>query len=194
MCGPHRARSGWAPGNPGLPFGSLPAAAVPCDTVPGALLEPCWQLIPIATGVPEIFEITPSSSSSLLWKLGNRPLRAGQRPRGLLARCGEVSVFLLSTRGQLDGCAPGCPVVHALSPVHPRVIPRACGRRRVLTGRFRGSPRRHRRSATGCRFGRAVRDVRLRRSRAVTPRATLRPQTVHILGDNSSTSRPRRGW
>src|SRR3712207_1836652 len=71
-----------------------------------AVLRPSERSVPTQSVVREFSEITPSSSSSLVWKLGNEPLRAGQRANGPVGPLWAVSVFLLSTRGQIDGCAP----------------------------------------------------------------------------------------
>src|ERR1700745_4193889 len=82
-------------------------------------------MIPTLSGVREFSEITPSSSSSLVWKLGIRVLRAGRSRYGHVCPMWAGGLVLLSTRGQNDGCAPATAVVHDLSPARTRRVPRA---------------------------------------------------------------------
>src|ERR1700712_3721145 len=46
----------------------------------GDLPDALFPAFPTETGVGEFLEITPSSSSSHVWKLGTEPLPAGQPP------------------------------------------------------------------------------------------------------------------
>ncbi|TQN40716.1 hypothetical protein FHU33_0065 [Blastococcus colisei] len=142
-----------------------------------------------------ISEITPSSSSSHVWKLGIEAVRAGQVPTTAVGRLWAVTVDLLSTRGHLDGCSPSSVGVHPLSPVSPCWIPRSCPARRrrrsVLRDRDRGMfaiP-----AGQGGIQGRiGVGGSTVGRRASVTsgdPSGTRSPQPVHIPGDNFSTSR-----
>ena len=80
--------------------------------------------VPTQSVVQGFIEITNSSSSSHVWNLGTTPLRAAQRANAPVGRLWVVSVFLLSTRGHLDGCAPTSGAVHPLSPASPGGVPR----------------------------------------------------------------------
>src|SRR3954451_1403698 len=79
--------------------------------------------VPTQTGVRENFEISPSSSSSLVWKLGRTTVGAGRHAHRHVGPLWVAGVFLLSTRGQLEGRAHDRGSVHGLSPVRPRPIP-----------------------------------------------------------------------
>ena len=111
-----------------------------------SVLQALWardRSFPTQSVVQGFIEITNSSSSSHVWKLGTTPLRAAQRPNGPVGRLWVVSVFLLSTRGHLDGCAPTSRAVHPLSPASPCSSPQARAqavRRTGDAGRPRRSP------------------------------------------------------
>src|SRR6476619_6538369 len=70
---------------------------------------------PTQSVVREHLGISPSSSSSQVWKLGIGALRAGGTHDGPVGRLWAVSVSPVSTRGQLDGCAPMRPPLPCLS-------------------------------------------------------------------------------
>src|SRR3712207_1135193 len=84
------------------PSRSLPPRAqrcrLPVGTGGNGPWSPLWQLIPTPTGVRENSERTPSSSSSLVWKLGNEVLRAGQRTTVAVGPLWGRGGRLLSTR------------------------------------------------------------------------------------------------
>jgi hypothetical protein len=125
-----------------------------------------------------------------------RPCRSARN--GAVGRLWVVSGVLLSTRGHLDGCAPGRRAVHLLSPGYPRPVPRSCPGpwpggapgpwfggsahvRRVYT--LAGGPGGP--GAVGRRNGTGPAQVtsgQLTHARS--------PQAVHIPGDNFSTCRP----
>src|SRR3954453_23260294 len=111
--------------------GETPASGCSLRGPFGASAGPLRTGIPTQTGVRENLEISPSSSSSLVWKLGRTLLRAGQRPDRHVGPLWAVSVVLLSTRGHLDGRAHAGPVVHVLSPVHPPGRPQPVRRLRA---------------------------------------------------------------
>ena len=161
--------------------------------------RPPGQGFPTQNVVQGFLDITPSSSSSQVWKLGNRPLRAGQRPNGAVGPLWGASAFLLSTRGHLDDCAPTRPAVHLLSPVSPVPVPSQSpvavaggGRRRAgvregganvqVSAPGRRSDRTRRQDGCGTRSVAPV--------TSSDPAGTRSPQAVHIPGDNFSTSRP----
>ena len=85
--------------------------------------------VPTQSVVQGFIEITSSSSSSHVWKLGIGPVRAAQGRSDPVGRLWVVSVCLLSTRGQNDRCAPRPSSLHPLSPVCPCCIPRSCAGR-----------------------------------------------------------------
>ena len=89
---------------------------------------------PTLTGVPETPRYLPHLRHHWCGSWGIRPSAQVSPEVGLLARCGGRPGVLLSTRGQLDGCAPGRRDVHPFSPVHPRAIPRPGGPTPTTTG------------------------------------------------------------
>jgi len=143
-----------------------------------------------------ISEITPSSSSSQVWKLGIEALRAGQPPDRPVGRLWAVTVVLLSTRGHLDGCSPSPRGVHPLSPVSPGRIPRSCpgagtvGRRHAAESAMRRHTRRSRRCPEPEDAG-AGRPPAAGPVTGGDPAGTRSPQPVHIPGDNFSMCRRR---
>ena len=149
-CGAHRACCGPSGGNPCPPKSLRSGRLQSCCT-----RERLWSgAFPTQSVVQGFIEITNSSSSSQVWKLGIGPLRAAQGPNRPVGRLWVVSVFLLSTRGQDDGCAPRSPPLHPLSPASPGSVPRSCpgvarpGRRRPERRTAdAGAPRYTRRSA-----------------------------------------------
>jgi hypothetical protein len=165
----HRARSDWFAGNHSSRCAS-----------PG----PSRRTIPTPSGVPEFLEISPSSSSSPVWKLGIGPLRAGQRPDRVVCGMWAADGVLLSTRGQLDGRAPSAPAVHDLSPVHPRDIPTS-----------RPVPRRPGLSPAAMAFGqvtgRSAPTVHARPTRLLLPDVTWRTRDLPNLCTSLGTT-PRR--
>src|SRR4051794_21344761 len=78
---------------------------------------------PTQTWVREFSGITPSSSSSLVWNLGIEALFAGQQRSRHVGALWAAGARPVSTRGHLDGCAPGTTVVHVLSPASPCAVP-----------------------------------------------------------------------
>src|SRR5690242_9015940 len=111
------------------PVPRLCAHIVPVPLCPGETLllgSTLQRRIPTPSGVREILEISPSSSSSLVWNLGIGPVVAGQGRTGAVRPVWGTGVVLLSTRGHLDGCAPVTVVVHDLSPADTRGVPRSC--------------------------------------------------------------------
>ncbi len=201
-------------GEPGTRSGvhSRPSCSAAALRPPAVRRAP-GRSVPSPTGVQGHLDISPSSSSSPVWKLGIEVLRAGQAPSRHVGPVWVTGGCLLSTRGHLDGRAQRPPAVHAPSPVGPRDVPSPCPprpgdhvrRATELAGRPSRGPgrrppvRRDRRSATrdgrmhtlGRSLGTAPGDTAAP-SPAVTPRSRS-PQGVHIPGDNSSTSRHRRG-
>jgi hypothetical protein len=111
------------------------SVSVPCWDAPGTAAQ---RSVPTQNVVREISEITPSSSSSQVWKLGIEPLRAVQGGNDPVGRLWAVTVLLLSTRGHLDGCSPSSVGVHSLSPVSPGWIPSPCPGLRTVLDRCRG--------------------------------------------------------
>ncbi len=188
---------------------SLVGTPVP-SCVPGSSWSALKRPIPTQSVVQGFIDITPSSSSSQVWKLGIEPLPTAQVPNGPVGRLWVVSVPPVSTRGHLDGCAPRPAVVHLLSPVSPCCIPRprrVRAKSRLLAPRGRT----RRMGPSDSRDGRGAvylqvttmsrgsapmsggRPCRSGDGRSVTrgePAATRSPQPVHIPGDNFSTSRP----
>ena len=112
-CGAHRACCGPSGGNPGpsiAPLSSLVAPGAPGTAVPTQSV------------VQGFIEITNSSSSSHVWKLGiEAPSRCSAAEWPCWPDCGWSASVLLSTRGHLDGCAPTSSAVHPLSPASPWV-------------------------------------------------------------------------
>jgi hypothetical protein len=177
---------------------------------PAVRSRPSSQRFPTPTGVRENSDLSPSSPSSPVWKLGIGPLRAGQRPSRHVGPLWGNDLLLLSTRGHLDGCAHRPPAVHLLSPAPPRPIPSPCPGRRPAAVRAPWTRPPRRWTATPWRGERAGRRRRvtlrahLGSGLGTEPRATAdtgtavpprsrSPQGVHIPGDNSATCRQRRG-
>src|SRR4051812_16321579 len=82
----------------------VPGAVARGET-PAPFLTPPGPLagsFPTHTAVRENLDISPSSSSSHVWKLGRTTDRAGQPANRHVGRLWVDDVLLLSTRGQLD--------------------------------------------------------------------------------------------
>jgi hypothetical protein len=81
------------------------------------------RAVPIVCVVREHPGINSSSSSSQVWKLGTGPVRAGRPPTGPVGPLWAGDRRPVSTRGQLDRCAPTATVLHPRSPVDAQVRP-----------------------------------------------------------------------
>jgi hypothetical protein len=133
-CGAHRAVRTGPGGNRCPANGSARQGSRSCRTLlvccPHELLGgphgACQRAVPTQSAVQGSLGMTPSSSSSQVWKLGTDPLRAGQRPSRHVGALCVGTTAPVSTRGQLCGCQPTAAVVHPLSPPFHRSVPRGC--------------------------------------------------------------------
>jgi hypothetical protein len=152
--------------------------------------------VPTVNVVREQLEISPSSSSSRVWNLGIEPLSAGHRGNRAVGALWAGDRLPVSTRGQLDCCAPSLTCLHPSSPGHaqgrPHPVPRG------PSGRRAGSTA----SSAGCgqiRPGRWTSQVRglpagapgratsgVRHPAAAGDRY---PQPVHSPGDKATSAR-----
>ncbi len=91
--------------------------------VPGARRDSPAGALPILSVVREHIGRNTSSSSSRLWILGTGPLPAGRPPNRPVGPLWAGRRLPVSTRGQLDSCAPTTARLHPPSPGHAQVRP-----------------------------------------------------------------------
>ena len=126
-CGAHRACCRLPEGTP-VPRGSSGAA--------DRCRSPGNRSFPTQSVVQGFIEITTSSSSSHVWKLGIGPLRAAQRPNGPVGRCGwsasSCCRHVDNSTAVHRGRRPSTPCPLSRPRSVPRRVPRsvAAGRRR----------------------------------------------------------------